>query len=75
MSCIFVFAGYMLDSDGMSCVDINECEVQDGGCDHYCVNTPGSRVCACRSGYSLSANGVTCQSKGHHISISMTSLS
>ncbi len=37
-----------------SCADINECNVNNGGCDALttCTNTPGSRTCgACPSGY------------------------
>lgn len=37
------------------CVDINECLLNDtnGGCDHRCVNSPGSFACACNAGYQL----------------------
>lgn len=31
--------------------DINECEINNGGCSHNCINTVGSFVCSCRSGY------------------------
>ena len=34
--------------------DINECNSNNGGCEHICTNTPGSRQCSCRSGYSVS---------------------
>jgi len=40
-------AGY--SGNGFSCVDINECEQNNGGCSMnpfvQCVNTPGSRAC------------------------------
>jgi hypothetical protein len=41
--------------DGSLCADINECAVNNGGCDPLagCSNTPGSRSCGvCPSGYS-----------------------
>ncbi|NLT33004.1 MAG: hypothetical protein GXX81_06165, partial [Acidobacteria bacterium] len=45
--------GYEKDSRGI-CVDINECLVNNGGCDPLttCTNTPGGRTCgACPAGY------------------------
>lgn len=33
--------------------DINECSVNNGGCNHRCVNTVGSFHCECNSGYRL----------------------
>ena len=41
-------------------VDINECEFNNGGCDHYCANTVGSFVCSCYHGHQLAGNGQTC---------------
>ena len=40
--------------------DINECEHDNGGCDHKCVNSPGSYSCHCRAGYDSSDDGKTC---------------
>ena len=34
-------------------LDINECDVLDGGCSHYCNNTDGSYYCSCPVGYEL----------------------
>lgn len=48
-SCI---SGYL--GDGITCVDVNECDTNNGGCDALttCTNTPGTRICgACPSGY------------------------
>eukprot|EP00300_Choanocystis_sp_HF-7_P033891 c4632_g1_i1.p1 GENE.c4632_g1_i1~~c4632_g1_i1.p1 ORF type:complete len:1944 (-),score=161.80 c4632_g1_i1:1725-7556(-) len=42
------------------CVDIDECLTNSGGCDHFCINTPGSYHCACRPGYNLSQDGLSC---------------
>jgi hypothetical protein len=47
-------------ANGASCVDINECATNNGGCspDATCANTPGSRTCTCNAGFT--GNGVTC---------------
>ena len=37
--------GYKLNTDSMTCVDQDECQLDNGGCDHVCVNTPGHRTC------------------------------
>lgn len=46
-----------------SFLDINECLTSHGGCDTdaLCLNTLGSRQCACNRGYS--GNGLTCMGK------------
>ena len=31
--------------------DANECEINNGGCEHDCQNTLGSFFCSCRDGY------------------------
>lgn len=36
-----------------SCLDINECAEENGGCTHRCINSPGSFACACDRGYDL----------------------
>lgn len=44
-------------------IDINECEVNNGGCStlRRCFNTVGSRVCgACQSGYVSAQDGLGC---------------
>ena len=40
--------------------DVNECTVNNGGCQQRCVNTPGSFRCECNSGYSLNSDKRTC---------------
>ncbi|XP_066302809.1 uncharacterized protein [Branchiostoma lanceolatum] len=52
--------GYTFNSDGTSCVDIDECSAGTDNCgsDATCTNTVGSFTCACNSGYT--GNGVTC---------------
>ena len=43
--------------------DINECESDKGGCEHTCVNTPGSFSCQCNAGYNLAGNKKSCTGK------------
>ena len=43
-----------------SLADIDECGIRNGGCTDKCVNKPGSYQCACRSGYKLGDDKLTC---------------
>uniref|UniRef100_A0A493U314 Fibulin 7 n=1 Tax=Anas platyrhynchos platyrhynchos TaxID=8840 RepID=A0A493U314_ANAPP len=48
------------------CQDVDECEVYQAEgalrlCAHACVNLPGSYRCACPAGYSLLADGKSCE--------------
>ena len=36
--------GFELE-DVTTCVDVDECEENNGGCDHICVNKPGTYTC------------------------------
>lgn len=47
------------------CSDINECDKDNGGCSELCVNTKGSRRCACGRGRLLSEDGLTCRGMDH----------
>jgi len=51
--------GYLM-SDGMTCVDIDECTAGLAACDPAatCANTPGSYTCTCNPGFT--GNGKTC---------------
>ena len=42
-------------------VDVNECEVQNGGCAHLCENLPGSFACKCNPGFLLEEDGKSCE--------------
>ena len=55
--------GYRLAEDDKSCLDIDECAVEDicGAGRGDCVNTGGGYTCTCHPGYSLSYSGDTCQ--------------
>uniref|UniRef100_A0A6P4EUP2 Metalloendopeptidase n=1 Tax=Drosophila rhopaloa TaxID=1041015 RepID=A0A6P4EUP2_DRORH len=41
--------------------DIDECAVNNGGCQHECRNTIGSYICMCHNGYSMHENGHDCK--------------
>ncbi|KAH8382433.1 hypothetical protein KR009_003504, partial [Drosophila setifemur] len=41
-------------------IDVDECSINNGGCQHRCKNTYGSYQCSCRNGYTLSENGHNC---------------
>jgi hypothetical protein len=41
--------------------DVNECDQLDqGGCQHQCLNTYGSYSCTCNPGFNLQSDGKTC---------------
>ncbi|KAI9557484.1 hypothetical protein GHT06_017312 [Daphnia sinensis] len=54
------YRGFRLNADGKSCVDIDECETGNGGCDDKCSNLPGSYICSCPVGFRLASNGKKC---------------
>ncbi|KAF0029532.1 hypothetical protein F2P81_018637 [Scophthalmus maximus] len=41
--------------------DIDECQENNGGCDHFCRNTVGSFECSCQKGHKLLTDERTCQ--------------
>ncbi|XP_035256461.1 oncoprotein-induced transcript 3 protein [Anguilla anguilla] len=60
-------AGTTLGPDGQTCLDVNECERDNGGCSEVCVNTKGSRRCECGPGRVLDVDGRSCiDIKGCH---------
>ena len=48
------------------CSDRNECLIENGGCHHVCLNTPGSHVCKCDKGYRLHTNSTACVGKKNY---------
>ncbi|XP_076276934.1 uncharacterized protein LOC143207390 isoform X2 [Lasioglossum baleicum] len=52
--------GYEATPDG-TCIDINECTIDNGGCMEVCENTDGSFFCACEGDEkALSSDGKSC---------------
>lgn len=47
--------------------DIDECRLNNGGCDHICRNTVGSFECSCKKGYKLLINERSCQGERRDI--------
>lgn len=53
--------GYDLEPDGRTCTDNDECKILNGGCDHTCINKPGTYLCDCRPGYKVFPSGFYAQ--------------
>ena len=53
--------GYKTSTDGMRCVDINECRHDPSPCSDTCSNTEGGFICGCPPGYVLNMDGLTCR--------------
>ena len=43
--------------------DINECAINNGGCEQNCENDIGDYNCTCFNGYTLDNNGYNCTGK------------
>lgn len=44
-------------------IDINECDILNGGCQEQCINSVGSYQCRCSSGSTLMNDSHHCQGK------------
>lgn len=44
-------------------IDVDECRLNNGNCDHFCVNLLGSYECVCKEGYRLGVNRWSCIGK------------
>ncbi|KAK4882987.1 hypothetical protein RN001_006306 [Aquatica leii] len=56
--------GLQLFSLQVSITHMDECAVNNGGCQHECINTLGSYTCACHNGFTLHENGRDCKEGG-----------
>ena len=45
----------------LTLTDIQECNNNNGNCDHNCTNTEGSYYCTCEDGYEQQDDGHTCK--------------
>ena len=52
--------GYQLNSDDHNCDDINECTINNGGCEQICMNINGGHYCMCQEGYSFNNSDTNC---------------
>jgi len=49
--------------EGLKCNTLNECNYNNGGCEHTCTKIPNSGYqCSCRPGFQLEANKINCAS-------------
>ena len=44
--------------DSTRCVDINECDLEENMCDHFCSNSPGSFHCTCADKFYLENSNI-----------------
>ena len=54
---VYCTKGFMVLDD--ECIDVDECQVGNGGCDHGCVNEEGGFKCTCKTGYLLDRKTLT----------------
>ena len=47
----------------ITCADVNECAISNGGCEHKCINKIGSYECSCNKGFILKTKR-SCSGRG-----------
>ena len=52
-----------------SITDINECDLENDGCQQICINTNGSYNCSCNPGYTLNTDGQFCTGEHYMINV------
>lgn len=52
--------GFTYRKDWDSCIDINECKTNNGGCEQNCTNKIGAFECSCNEKFVLNDDGKTC---------------
>ena len=45
-------------------IDVNECALENGGCEHKCTNRAGSYSCGCNQGFRLQTDSKSCRRPG-----------
>ena len=60
---VFLLYGYLTSFCSILYLDVNECEMLNGGFQHQCKNTNGSYFCLCNDGFFRDGNGRTCIGK------------
>lgn len=48
---------------------VNECEMNNGGCEQVCIDLPRLFSCDCEPGYSLAVNGRDCEGKEIYVAL------
>ena len=51
------------------CIDIDECNIDNGDCQHNCHNNYGSYSCSCYDGYYLLEDSHSCYGKSNYIAL------
>ena len=59
-------SGFRLASDGLSCVDVDECATETY-CSQLCTNTVGGFSCSCVDGYVLRPDKKSCKALGQAV--------
>ena len=62
-TCIGINNWYDYNILNIILIDINECTINNGGCEQTCVNDVGTYNCYCRHGCNLNSDNHTCDGK------------
>ncbi|XP_064473187.1 fibulin-1-like isoform X2 [Ornithodoros turicata] len=52
--------GFKSAEEGQTCIDVDECQETDHGCEHNCVNVWGSYQCTCNVGFKMDEDERRC---------------
>ena len=63
MTCTGINNWYCYNIVNNNLIDINECNINNGGCEQTCVNDVGTYNCYCNYGYNLNFDNHTCEGK------------
>ena len=62
MTCTGINRWYYYNMFNIILIDINECTINNGGCEQICINDVGTYHCKCNHGY-ISSDNHTCDGK------------